>query len=651
MIGISNRRKILELVLNTQGVFDFVNKSDRGIVPFLNEIWNLRSMPSEDSRFEDAEGDIIQHTYNNDDWTWKELFEDRLKILESGDIFSKFLETLLLPKYQSSPESVFYLSERINALIKIEKISLATISYDGDFPVLELTKMESLDRPIDIPINNIRFFTKPYPNRRVDIFVRTLEADKEKPKQHFLLIANNWDDFSHETSFHLVYFNNEKKVDLGLVKIGNNKHPITRKVLPTEFLYLEEGFFSLGQSQEYYDFLYKLFGKNITAVLYSLKDAAFFTEISEEYERLDVFIKSLIRKDTAERLFRLAKPMLYGRDLDKIYSFNYNFRPGYSDSSVSVPFHFSTDDFLPRRIISLIGKNGSGKTQLLTKLPRDISNRNSESLMPDIPMYSKVIAVSYSMFDDFEIPKKTSYFNYVYCGLRDENGKVKTKQEQLKKFYDTWKRIDKLGRLEQWKEVVSNFIEIEIINDFIKHSPDGTNKIYFDRHSFNKAREYLSSGQSIVLFVLSEIIANIRLDSLLLFDEPETHLHPNAIRQLMNGITELVSMFESYCIIATHSPIIIQEMFSRDVLIVSRDNNVPSVKNIGIESFGENLSVITEEVFGNRIIPKFYEKIIRKLLKRYKTYDAVLDIMKEGNLPMSLNFRLYLKSLAMKNND
>ncbi|MGP9507337.1 AAA family ATPase, partial [Psychrobacter sp. AOP7-C1-12] len=92
----------------------------------------------------------------------------------------------------------------------------------------------------------------------------------------------------------------------------------------------------------------------------------------------------------------------------------------------------------------------------------------------------------------------------------------------------------------------------------------------------------------------------------------------------------------------------IQEMFSRDVLIISREENVPSVKNIGVESFGENLSVITEEIFGNRTIPKHYENILTRLVIKHKNYDDVLKVLREGNLPMSLNVRLYLQSMVNK---
>ncbi|HCJ6811189.1 TPA: AAA family ATPase [Vibrio cholerae] len=447
----------------------------------------------------------------------------------------------------------------------------------------------------------------------------------------------------------MVYFDNGNKNIIGEVKIGNSQNLKTIDELPSEFFSLNEKFVSLGQSADYYKNLSTLFGNMITSVLYSLKDASFFSEISDEFENFDLFKKSLIREDSAERMHRIAKPMIHGVDLENLYSFKYNFHPKYADTSVLVSFNFSGDEYLPQRMIALIGKNGAGKTQLLTSLPLDIANKNSKALLPHIPVYSKVIAVSYSTFDNFTLPKKTSDFNYVYCGLRDEQGNVRSKKGQLQKFHNTWKKIEKQKRLDKWKKVISNFLEIELIELFIKSAPEEPEKLYFDRVGFSEARNSFSSGQSIVLFVISEIVANIRLDSLLLFDEPETHLHPNAISQLMNGIAELVNEFESYCIIATHSPIIIQEMFSRDVLVISREENIPSVKNIGIESFGENLSIITEEVFGNRTIPKFYETTIKNLVKRFKTYDRVLEIMKNGNLPLSLNVRLYLQNLVDHN--
>lgn len=63
---------------------------------------------------------------------------------------------------------------------------------------------------------------------------------------------------------------------------------------------------------------------------------------------------------------------------------------------------------------------------------------------------------------------------------------------------------------------------------------------------FNKTLKTFSSGQAIFIYILTEILANIRYDSLIIFDEPETHLHPNAISQLINSIHLLVKNFNPF---------------------------------------------------------------------------------------------------------
>ena len=156
----------------------------------------------------------------------------------------------------------------------------------------------------------------------------------------------------------------------------------------------------------------------------------------------------------------------------------------------------------------------------------------------------------------------------------------------------------------------------------------------------------LSSGQSIILYIISEIVANIRFDSIILYDEPETHLHPNAISQLINTLYELVNEFQSYCIIATHSPLIIREIMSKNVFVIEREGNYPSIRKIGIESFGENLTVLTDEVFGNRGIPKQYKLILERMVNNGFNFDQIINKLETDNVPLSLNARIYLKSLT-----
>ena len=52
---------------------------------FLKRIYNLKELPSFDSRFDDAEGDILQHTVNNNDYEDGWVFEDERFGLMNGE--------------------------------------------------------------------------------------------------------------------------------------------------------------------------------------------------------------------------------------------------------------------------------------------------------------------------------------------------------------------------------------------------------------------------------------------------------------------------------------------------------------------------------------------------------------------------------------
>jgi AbiJ N-terminal domain 3/TIR domain len=76
-------------------------------ISFLKRIWNLESMPSQDSRFKTAEGDIWQHTVNNDDWDDDFLLKNRLRISAIPDQqFARFLEACIEPAVVRSSERI-----------------------------------------------------------------------------------------------------------------------------------------------------------------------------------------------------------------------------------------------------------------------------------------------------------------------------------------------------------------------------------------------------------------------------------------------------------------------------------------------------------------------------------------------------------------
>lgn len=68
-------------------------------IEFLKRLYNLKSMPSLDSRFSDAEGDIWQHTVNNDDYPCCWVFEDERFQLKNGrdEMYLKFICEIFHP--------------------------------------------------------------------------------------------------------------------------------------------------------------------------------------------------------------------------------------------------------------------------------------------------------------------------------------------------------------------------------------------------------------------------------------------------------------------------------------------------------------------------------------------------------------------------
>lgn len=645
---LSNKTKseLFNALLKEINIFSFIEQNDL-MLRFLNDIWDLHTMPSEDPRFKDAYEDIVQHTVNNDDWDSEYLFIERLKLFQDENIYFKFLETLVKGVYRENEDEVMKFVLLINSYIEKEQLALSIQEYDeNEHPVYSIQKLENKNIFIDIAQNQIPFYVVKTPNGRNDRFASHTQPEK---KPAFILVHNDgWNDYSSWTIFSLFFYkNDEERIYIGETKITNGIDDFTTSVIPDAFLSLPDSFCSLGQKFSFYQNIKESTGKLFESILYALKDAAFFSDIQDKFEKNTIFKNSLLRGDEAERQLREAKHKIYNYDLTNLYGFKYLFNPKYSNEEIEINFDFNKNSEIPNRIFAIIGKNGTGKTQLITKLPLDISKKNNNNFIPRPPLFSKVIAVSYSIFDDFEIPKKTSSFNYVYCGLHTINeGKREalTTRQQVLRFHNTWKKIKSLERMQIWRGILLTFINESIVDSFIIQEQEDSDKLTVSVEEFNKVKTKLSSGQNIILYIISEIISNIRYDSLILFDEPETHLHPNAISQLMNLIYDLVYSFDSYCIITTHSPLIIQELLSRNVYVLDRHEDIASIRKIGIESFGENLTNLTEEVFGNREVHKQYKMIIDRLTKSDFSYGQIIEKLESDNIPLSLNTRLYIKS-------
>jgi predicted ATPase len=456
----------------------------------------------------------------------------------------------------------------------------------------------------------------------------------------FTLTRDTWDDYGRKTLFTLwIYKSTSVRTSLGKIKIISNDESHYDSngyvLIPAPFTTLPETYCSLGQDLEFYNRVASNLDNESAQLLDSLNDLATNPGLVDEFDHLNVYTSSLIRFSEAEKSLKRGLNTLQRTSFDEEFDFNFSCRIGNADTEHDANFKFIKNTELPNRVMAIVGGNGTGKTQYLSKLSLALSGEEAHgTFAPSRPLFNKIIAVSYSAFDKFKRPRTKKTFSYKYCGLKDDSGFMTPKK--LENIYkQACDRIVKSSRVAHWNAVLSIIIDPPILNNIYEDL--FVNELY--SKVAHNSEGTLSSGQSILMYVITEIIANIRDDSLILFDEPEMHLHPNAISKLIIMLNHLLKNFNSYAILATHSPIILQEIPSINVRVFERTGNTPNVRNLDIETFGENLTTITKSVFETINTEQNYKKVL-KLLATKHSFDSIQEMF-SGRL--SLNAEIYLK--------
>lgn len=435
-----------------------------------------------------------------------------------------------------------------------------------------------------------------------------------------VLEKDNWDDFGLETTFRAAIFDQSKsRVYVGEIKIYQKNTKSTK--LDQQFSSLNDDFCSLWQDIEAYKIINDLiFGKEL---LNALNDLNYNEIIRESFGELGPVEVSLRRFSEAEKAYIDGIKVLNNESDKSNFSFHY-----IEDESSTTPFGqfrllFSRDLCGIYRNIGIIGRNGVGKTTLMANLAIVLSGvKKSEAKLSPRPAFSKIIAISYSTFDDFYRPNlEERTFSYTYCGIRGKNDLL-NKNQINSAFERHYKKIIRLGKIEIWNKCM----DIMFLNQ-------RTN--YFQEDMIIKSFKSLSSGQKIMTLSFTQIISNIKKNSLLLFDEPENHLHPNGQNTLFKCLDFLLNEYDSFSIISTHSPIFIQNIPTKNVFKLVSIDSVRKINNLSIETFGQHFSSLTEEIFGFSENNLFYIEKLKEIIDSNKDKpineesDEMTDILNE----------------------
>lgn len=435
-----------------------------------------------------------------------------------------------------------------------------------------------------------------------------------------ILEKDNWDDYNYQTSFRAaIYKNSRDRVHDGTVKILCIERKSTS--LPDEFDNLPDEYCSLWQNLEDYEVIHSLeFGNEILA---GLNDVNYNEIIREKFQGQEGFNDSLLRFSDAERAFQEGLKLLTNSDDTSNFSFHYIETQESLTPFGTFSFKFSRKLLGMYRTVGIIGRNGVGKTTLLANLATVLSGiKKSSAKLSPRPPFSKVIAVSYSTFDDFYRPSKNERtFSYFYCGIRGDKDLL-TRQEIEQLFTSSYKSIIRNERENLWRDCM----EILYLKQLDSFFPQNISVI----DSYKK----LSSGQKIMTLSFTQIINAIDQNSLLLFDEPENHLHPNGQNTLFKCLDFILKEFDSFAVLSTHSPIFIQNIPQKNVFKIQSANGVRNISNLQIETFGQHFSKLTEEIFGFSENNLFYVEKLKELNSRKeqlgKEFEEVFQIDTAG---------------------
>jgi len=460
-------------------------------------------------------------------------------------------------------------------------------------------------------------------------------------KPHIYLIWDNWNDYSYRTVFGVRYIKEGgEEIDLDGIRIahfGQGKGKPKLQPGDTFKKKITHEYFSLGYG-EYYDRLSELGDKIREEILFSLNDIARYPDIYEKAIHEEVTKVSLLRNYTETEVTGQLRRMANGGVRLTPYKFSYEFSESTNKPLIRMEFDVEPESNPPTNIHVIIGRNGVGKTYLLRDMIKSLLHKDiktygvfkADETLINNEILPNLIFISFSAFDDigpeFIHPDIYSGIGYTYIGLKKINYgnnntiELKTTEEIKQEFILSLLSCKKKAKDRIWRNAVtflisdSYFKEVEITSLI-----NGDNrKILQDAEQiFNK----LSSGHKIVLLTITRLVETIEEKTLVMIDEPETHLHPPLLSAFARAISVLLIDRNGVAIIATHSPVILQEVPRNCVWKLRRSENMPIPERLDIESFGENVGILTQDVFGLEVTESGFHQILRKVAGETNSYE------------------------------
>lgn len=154
----------------------------------------------------------------------------------------------------------------------------------------------------------------------------------------------------------------------------------------------------------------------------------------------------------------------------------------------------------------------------------------------------------------------------------------------------------------------------------------------------------LSSGQATILLYLTKLVSCINSGSLIIFDEPETFMHPPMMKSFIRAVSEIVETSNAFCLVATHSPVIIQEIPHCNVYKLDSKHRINTVI---YKTYGQNLDSLYKNIYGVELQYTGYNGLLIERDKQCRDINSK-TLLFETDIEY-LGDEAFLKYLLLKN--
>lgn len=472
---------------------------------------------------------------------------------------------------------------------------------------------------------------------------------------------DNWDDYGHKTLFSLTVFDEYgEQHEIGNVKITflGQEYGKTIERIPADVRNsLPEEFYSLGQDADYYtNLVEKLSSEDRIFLLNALGDVVFDESKLQAARDEEAFRTSLLRSVSNSSIEQQFSRILRGEAPLTEYDFFYERAKGDQYSGIKVEFSVAPNRKPSSNIHILIGRNGVGKTTLLNNMVDALlpgrgtveetgrfatNNGWGDAFDLEADYFAGVVSVSFSAFDPFKPPRDQLDANvgmkFSYVGLKkrlihegeeiwvqkDDEGLCEDLVLSLNTCFSLVAKKDRWISAVKTLESDHNFAEMDLCYLVRIYEQDlhDSKQNFFNVVSSLFSR--MSSGHGIVLLTITKLIETVEEKTLVLLDEPESHLHPPLLSAFTRALSDLLVNRNGVAIIATHSPVVLQEVPMSCVSIIRRTRLDAVVDRPEIETFAENVGILTREVFGLEVTKSGFHKLLAASVATGKSYEEI----------------------------